>query len=242
MQNKYPLILFSGGNDSTCLLNLALVHSHVYTLYVDASQHEDKIEMELRARAAIFKQLKQDAEHHVLADYGVRELQQLNGFHGWRMELRQVLPWLIAALYTVDPEKMSEVQIGYLLDDDIAYKIEVIQRAWKNLWELVFKEPLVPIRFPFIENRFTKADVLKNLPASLSNKTWVCEMPKRARKLFKPCGFCDPCLTVFTTKLKQKMLDEHNNKQLNKIITRSGNEVRKNLQSSMSSSGKSLTR
>lgn len=202
---KLPLLLFSGGNDSTLMLMNALQKSDVYTLYVDCCQHEEKVQMELKARSEIFKILLKQGEHLVLTDHGIKELRELNGTYGSFMEFRQTLPWIIGAVYIADPYRVSEVQIGYILGDDITIKLDTIKKLWKQIWKLVNgNKPVIPLRFPLIEKGFRKTDVLRALPKNLLLKTWVCELPVKDNNITKPCGACPACLILYNAKAQIK--------------------------------------
>lgn len=189
---KYPLLLFSGGMDSTYMLDLALVKSHVYTMYVDGGQGPDKVTQEKKARVDIFNSLLK-CDNKVLGDFTLNDFSKLQMTDAAKFtKFKQPIPWLLAALYKTDPIYISEVQIGYTLDDAM-FVLSEIKDLWNAAWKITHTEDLVPLKFPLIDLMYEKREVIRFSNQELISKTWVCELPASKGKIYKPCGKCPAC-------------------------------------------------
>lgn len=200
--SKIPLLLFSGGADSTARLFELLNVTPVDILYVEGHQHPDKVKMELRARERILKTIQSESLHNVRSEYRFPKIgppdRSLDHFC-----FHQAPDWFVAALYTFDPLKHSRVEICYLLNDDISHVLDKLQMSWKSLvaavkcGEYVDGLPEVcttPLVFPY--HRANKTAIYRYLTPTLREMIWVCEMPtKNGRGLPKPCGRCKACRT-----------------------------------------------
>jgi 7-cyano-7-deazaguanine synthase in queuosine biosynthesis len=194
MSDKRPLLLFSGGLDSTMMLNLALRETDVDVLSSDCGQHELKLQAEKLARQRIIRWM--DVDRAVGDDERRFTVRDRTNFVGVNFAMApgmvssQAPAWLFAALHTFDPNRHSEVRIGYVLGDDaLAYRHEM-QEAWKYL-SLLSKRETVPLVFPLISYR--KSQFLKWLPADLLDLIWVCEIPYWQGTTIVQCGRCNPC-------------------------------------------------
>ena len=172
MQEKYPLVLMSGGLDSTYLTYSLLKTTPVDVLYVRSNQGEEKIRMELKAVEHISGLL--NTEPKLLHRIRNRYTEVVMDVHSDRFVFQQVLPWMIGALKTVDLKIHSKVCFGYVLGDQaIGWKTEMMT-AWDNLCEVLLGGH-IPLEFPLMRN--TKEQLILGLPFYIRNKIWVCELP-----------------------------------------------------------------
>jgi 7-cyano-7-deazaguanine synthase in queuosine biosynthesis len=192
--NKRPLLLFSGGLDSTTMLYAALQESDVDVLFCDCGQHAQKIQAERLARRNIIRWMNEERvvesgkeRFHVVHEFNYSGV---NFASAPSMRSTQSVPWLVAALYHCDPCCHSEVRIGYVMGDDALIYRHEIQEAWRNLC-LFSKTDAVPLEFPLLHYR--KEQLLKWLPADLLDLIWVCETPKWRGMEIVACGHCKPC-------------------------------------------------
>lgn len=202
MTQKIPLILFSGGADSALLLQWQLHKSNCDVLYIDGNQGPAKIEAEQKARLAVIERLEAGSEYRVSKQIDLRESLKLPTMQ--RAGFGQLLPWLVGALLSIDPKRHSQLQIGYIMGDDIAENLDKITAAWnscvkaligsswseeKNAWE----DADVPISFPLRYMR--KKNVYANLERDVLPLTWSCELPVKKGKKYLPCDKCRACET-----------------------------------------------
>jgi 7-cyano-7-deazaguanine synthase in queuosine biosynthesis len=185
-KKKRPLLLFSGGLDSTCMLGQQLEYGDVDTLYVRGPQGRQKAAAELRARKHIFEWFAKNSEHQVRTDYVV-DLEKFGLPIGYRYG--QALAWFTAAMNTCDSLEHSKVMIGYGQGDQIIPMLGHLSAAWDAL-AVVVKEKAVGLHFPVME--LSKLEMLKQMPTDLYELTWVCEYPDTSGQ---PCLRCLTCIT-----------------------------------------------
>lgn len=205
--DKVPLILFSGGMDSSYLLHMALVEGDVEVLYISGAQSQDKIRMEKIARRKIIDYLEKLTGNNVRKEHSFSTGEFAGGNENWAF--RQAPMWLFGALNVVDSNKHSVLNIGYVAGDQIASNIPYISQAWDNLMIIAREEP-VPIAFPLSLVR--KSDILPKIDPEVFKMVWVCEMPVLppdgpkvydmddsndhvVAPIFVACGKCPACDT-----------------------------------------------
>jgi len=206
--DKVPLLLFSGGLDSSYQLQRYLEQGDVETLYVTGSQHPTKTVKEREVRQRIIKVLEERTGNRVLKDHHVEVKELFSSYP--QSTFKQPMMWLNAALHVVNSRKHSHLSIAYVAGDQIACKIPYLINAWDNM-QYVCKEEHVPVRFPLEVT--TKQMILKEIWSEVIQHVWVCETPrmwKDGRELYlwnsdftahqtdtiKACGDCLPCLTM----------------------------------------------
>lgn len=191
--NKVPLVLFSGGVDSTYLLNTLLDISDVDVLYVKGPQGIDKVNCELEAREKIFKYFEKYKQFKIRNKFEI-DLSAVPCASDFKNA--QPLLWLFGAMTVCNGNIHCNVNIAYLMSDDICCKLDTIVKAWNNLCN-VTKHEFINIKFPCQYLR--KHNVLESIPAKLFKLTWSCESPIQIRNgKYKPCGECIPCITLAT--------------------------------------------
>lgn len=197
--NKHPLIVFSGGLDSTFLLFRNLLEGPVYTLYVKSSQGERKIEKELKARERIIKHLEKVTGNKVLQDYivdlSVKVSWRTNnyandeglGFHKSHWRFKQPFLWFHGMFSVVNSEIHSKVLMGYVTGDQISSQLHRLHEAWVSLSIVTFSE-VVPLDFPLMFVR--KTDMLRDLDEKIVKLTWTCEEPTEKGRACQRCAAC----------------------------------------------------
>lgn len=190
---KHPLVLFSGGMDSTMLMQTLLPYTHVYAFYIDANQAPDKRTKELEARQRLFDLFREHYEFRVQDD----KTFDLNETYVKTQNYAMVQPisWLTAALINFEPGRHSGVAIGYLLGDQAPAFRKDMEDFWRSGWALLrgHQEPAPPLWFPLLDNGYTKYDVVKKLKREFILNTWVCENPLTRFGEIVPCNDCKPC-------------------------------------------------
>lgn len=208
-KQKHPLIVFSGGLDSTYLLYCTLLTSDVYTCYFEANQGPSKIHAEHDARESIIRILEQITGHRVIRDtiVTIPDVQTVIKDH-WDKRHHQTVSkvpdkawgqshqWLNALLYVSDASKHSEIMMGYLSDDGLAQYYDSIIETWRLLQRTAKTTP-VDLKFPL--SVIPKENVFRRLPLEIQRATWTCELPvgDHINGILKivPCENCGPCRT-----------------------------------------------
>lgn len=195
---KGPLILFSGGLDSTYLVYETLKTSNVHLVYVVGNVYTEKMKLELAAREKI-KQWFTDNPHSefkIISDtvlhFEIGDFRQM--FNG--MKITQPAMWLFPALYYYKAGLHTSVQIGYVKDDVILPYLEDLKTAWQSLSN-VAKHEFVPLTFPI--SHIEKSFSYSALPVDLRSLIWVCDTPQiNGQRQMIECGRCGPCARRLT--------------------------------------------
>ena len=206
MSDKRPLILWSGGLDSTYLVWSNLVKRDVDVMYVSLANNNSKVDRELSARTAL-KKLFEGYQHKIINDFHI-EVPPINGnLKGFI--LTQPYLWVQAYITTFDPDIHSHAELGYIKSDcfwHIAGKIpEVINSTCKT-----FRDDIetIDVRYP-LEWK-SKADILDKYQNHFGKKilehvTW-CEYEGEGTAATSDCS-CGPCTTMRETKHLQGLKD-----------------------------------
>lgn len=197
---KVPLVLFSGGLDSSYLLHELLKESDVEVLYVKAGQCQVKQAKELAQRRRIVELLQELTGNYVLNWHEVNIGQLFNHMpdHSWQ----QPAMWLAGALNHSTGRRHSKLVVGYVSGDGIVARLHNIERAWYHLQQFSKHDP-IPVEFPL--STTSKLSILDRIHPLLWPLVWVCELPKEAdvdgsgKREIVACGHCVPCLTMHGT-------------------------------------------
>lgn len=195
--NKIPLLLLSGGMDSTYMTQWFLQYGNVDTLYVEANNHPLKLKKEREARAKLFALFEKYYTNKVLHDYKF-ELNNIYQSYGQCNGVQQI-SWLTAALSVFDPERHHTLAIGYVLGDQAPAFRQQYEDFWRAGWIMTrgHLAEVPKLVFPILNHNLTKYDVVDRIDKRLVTSTWVCETPRElgeaAHKTIKACGTCRPC-------------------------------------------------
>lgn len=213
-ENKVPLVLFSGGADSTYLVLHRLIEGPIDTLYIEGNQGEVKTFREKRAISEIMK-----SPAYLSRNYPIREMIEFqlspmtagcepNGkvtkplnYYANGLALQQAPVWLFGAMMSVNPERHTSVQISYVMGDSAIGFVHHMEAAWNALWKSCRQGPVVPLEFPLIHTQ--KSDVFYHLDSDdVYHLTWSCEDYMQDKESRTPCGHCVPCVTARLTRAK----------------------------------------
>jgi hypothetical protein len=210
--NKRPLVLFSGGMDSTSLISWFLHFTNVDVFYVQANVHPWKQQKEKEARelikARFAEQRKTSDIHRIVDDFEL----EMNGLYAQthNYSLVQPISWLTAALIKFNPTVHSGVAVGYLLGDQAPAFRKELEDFWRAGWVLLRGRGMEPppVWFPLLDFGNTKKNIVEMLDLDLRKLCWVCETPKLKpshrkypddkvpNKQIIACGTCMPCTTL----------------------------------------------
>lgn len=210
--NRIPLILFSGGYDSTLLLLQTLEYTNVDVLYVKGWQNELKTHLELAARQKIIKKINDSKrDFYIKTDYVVdcilpNSLVSRSG--SYYNGLQQPLEWLTAALLAYAPRNHWGLLYGAIAGDDITGHQVDAKRAWESLIAIKYRNEPSILDMPL--SNTTKLEVYGHLFADYYEflpLITTCEVPKSTYlsevlqteepspyALVRECGECLACL------------------------------------------------
>lgn len=203
---KCPLILFSGGLDSTALLYRQLQRGPCDVMYADGGQHPAKIASELLAREKIITYLNKTCPYKVRNDYRAPHITFAQSPDN---RYSQPAAWIFAALSVIDPDLHTELRIGYVYDDGgFCRWLPNIESAWHNLQSFSrWRDPL-PVVWPLID--VEKYQLLGEIDPELINMIWICEQPKtKEGGGYTQCGECRPCRMAKQTLRNYKEANGH---------------------------------
>lgn len=198
--NKRPLLLFSGGLDSTYLLwsTLSEDKQAVDLIYINGNQGRHKTAAELKARGLIIDWLKENVpDCPPIYELSVRSKIDMSREQN---TFKQALPWFVGAMEVVDPDTHTQVNIAYVSGDQISSMLDNLSYSWNYMWPVCKGSSLVPLNFPL--RHFTKAIILDRIPKELYKLTWVCETPtadthdlQTDTYTYVACNKCAACTT-----------------------------------------------
>lgn len=185
--DKHPLLVFSGGMDSSYMLWQHLEQGDVYTCYIKATQAPNKIPAELAARKKIIEFFENKTGNKVISDTVVdlgncfeATEQSYASTHRWNNNIpdhafSQALVWPFGLQFAADGNKHSKVCLGYVMGDQFALHLGDMALAWQHTSNFARRTP-VPMEFPLM---YTSKDrILREIPLEIIPDLWICELPK----------------------------------------------------------------
>ena len=194
MTDRIPLILWTGGADSTLLLFDKLKNGPVDTLYLNSAQGESKSFKELNAIEKIIDSEEYQKLPFKIRDRKVVEMQKGGLPFGVSQDLAltQPLLWITGALLVCNRQRHSEVMMGYVMGDDVCGALSNMMNAWDQL-EYVTKAGVSgeSVRLVFPLQWTSKETIYKELRRlNIEKLVWSCELPAGDGT---QCGECIPC-------------------------------------------------
>lgn len=203
--NKIPLVLYSGGLDSTNLVYALLQEGDVDVFYVSGQQSPTKIAAEKAARQRAKRWFY---EEHVNGQLKGRIISDFSAEIGRTFvdapdaALVQPITWLTAAFHVCDPKRHSALHVGYIAGDAALAEREHMVGFWQHGWRLLHwrRQKAPPLETMFSDRGWDKLEMLRILPEGLIPHIWVCEKPhvkmRRGEEHPKACMRCKPCRTM----------------------------------------------
>lgn len=172
---KVPLILFSGGLDSSFLLQQELTKGDVEVLYVKGVLHDGKMEEEQSRRYNIIRILEKKTGNKVRKEHVVN-LGPMPFGNMTDSTFTQPSMWLMGALMVSDFRIHSKLLIAYVSGDQIMALTTQVKTAWTSLQEISKKNDTIPVEFPLCFD--TKIDIIQDLKIEVVRQMWYCEAPR----------------------------------------------------------------
>jgi 7-cyano-7-deazaguanine synthase in queuosine biosynthesis len=183
-----PLVLFSGGMDSTYLVSYMLSEDGpVDILYVNGGQSREKMRLELEARDRLIEFMNREYPNKIQRQYEI--LQPVYIHDGCNKKWIQPNAWMQGAFRVLDASRHSCVRIAYVNSDGAYFgsHLSDIKAQWKSMLKVGFKGDHIPLEFAILH--MDKLEVLEAIDKRLLPMVWVCEMPSDG----KACQKCSPC-------------------------------------------------
>jgi 7-cyano-7-deazaguanine synthase in queuosine biosynthesis len=201
MTDKVPLILWSGGLDSTYLVwdNISKGRS-VDVVYVELANNASKVKRELAARVKIKAKLD-EYESKIRKDYIFKVMPLIEGDNlSKEICYPQPYMWSYALQSVFDSSRHSHVETGYIKIDDFVSIKDSCEKFIALGSEIFFeREHPIELKFPLIS--FDKSQLLDSYEGSdygksiLQEVTW-CEGGGRVDGKWTNKCDCRPCKTM----------------------------------------------
>lgn len=188
-KDKRVFVLWSGGLDSTALINYYLGQGYkVEAGYVKLLNNETKSVMELQAIEKLLVFLK---------PYSFKYLGVINETltNSGSCTFNQLPHWIMSLVYMNNElNNYDEMSIGYIMNDDIISYLSDIQKLWKSYSP--FCTGHAKLKFPLI--RWNKASIKSSLNDDVFKETVWCENPLINGDKYVPCRHCNSCTRRLT--------------------------------------------
>jgi len=188
MEQKVPLIVWSGGVDSTlCLLNELKTNDVVDTVYFRLGNNSKQTRMELIAIKKIRKLLQKDNK---IINLQIQEIAALPSNNN--LFLPQPALWISNIVYFINSSRHNRIVFGYIKGDDFWHIKTEFESLYLNLCKIVCVENDSPsLYFPY--EWWTKKQIKQEMKKKYKNVYKLisyCENPEEG----KPCEKCGSCL------------------------------------------------
>jgi len=179
-------VLWSGGLDSTYLIQHLLdadPSNVVWASYVEIENNKEKVPHELDAIKKMEPILKNKYGDRfvylgVACKFSIKDLS--NNLVFYQMPL-----WIAAVVCTTN-NKVKEIAVGYVMNDDaISYLSEF--RDIVKAFDTISHDPYPKISFPL--SKISKTEIFRRIMPELKEHVVWCERPKNG----KPCRKCHSC-------------------------------------------------
>lgn len=191
---QVPLVLFSGGMDSTYLVSYMLsVDGPIDVLYVNGGQSTKKMELELKARDQLIEFMNRVYPNKIQRQYEILHAVYLHD--GQNKKWIQPNAWMQGAFRVLDASRHTCVRLAYVKDDGAHFGMHLqdIKDQWASMLKVGFQGDHIPLEFPLLH--MTKLEIMEQIDKRLLPMVWVCEIPRSG----KACQRCAPCTLANTT-------------------------------------------
>lgn len=186
------LIPFSSGLDSTVLVYKALENKeNIKLCYINIKNNESKTKIEVQQREKLKNIFREKYNCYIEDENGIEIQIRRNSM----INLPQVPAWIMGLLYSID-SSVTEVRMGYCMNDDAVSFVEDIKKIWKS-YQSISDNKLPKLTFPLL--KLGKLHHASALPDDIFQETYFCENPRIFKVLttnedaWEDCGTCDTC-------------------------------------------------
>lgn len=183
MNNKKVLIAWSGGLDSTYLIQEYLEKGYEVEV-INCNFRNGGPQQMKREQAAMKKMMKGYFRNKAVTLIGTSHI-AFDGYCFGSLNLSQVPVWLFNLISYLRGGH-TEVAIGYVMNDDAVSFLDTIKGIW-NSYADICSVPLPPLVFPLVKKK--KWSIWCDLHDDLRKHVTWCESPEKA----SPCGNCPSC-------------------------------------------------
>ena len=191
IENKIPLVVFSGGVDSTALLIYYFSHNIPHaTCYAQIPNNAPQHRRELTARKRIIDKLTK-----IYGNYHTKDT-IISGVYSSIKNPNRLSPlaytWLWSIVYGIDLQHYSQIDFGYIRSDCFWHYAQSVREVYTQMMSIT---TFTPPKLAYPLEWYTKQGVYDTFYAFDKNVlpvfdlTYTCEIGK-----VKPCGKCNKCI------------------------------------------------
>lgn len=134
---RIPLILWSGGLDSTLLLFMELCRGDVDVLEITLENtYPNHPKAEKEARDLIAEKLKELNQCRLLKGVIRKRIESTVSYPDFSFNPGQQAAWIFSAFYSHNPARHSHLLSGLLLSDSASFSIPGMRKMWEGMYEL----------------------------------------------------------------------------------------------------------
>jgi len=201
MSGNIPLIIWSGGYDSTALVLDCYERAERFDLLsIDIINNKNKVICETKAQNKILSTLK---PNKLLRNHYRWECGNISNSGDWR--LSQPVIWLTAVMMFLRKEHY-QIKFGYYKGADPLNGTDILYTTFNEMFKLCrfdFKRPEISIPFLLSDKETIFRDWYFNDDYALGKKIyphiWTCEGPLKKGRGYIECKKCVPCLSKYKT-------------------------------------------
>jgi len=199
--DKYHYVIWSGGLDSTYLLDqIARIYStqeqQVYTIsFIYPHIDKNKELMEKRARKKYLSYARKKGYNIESFVLNIADAPPMGG-----RGLKQQILWMLLSLpYVWDN---SVMHFGYVRKDDFWHYRHRFDKIAKQIGKI---KELSSVEMAYDLEDVDKSNLIGKIPDGMF---WYCESPKKIKKRIVPCGTCCCCVTHKVAEYRKSLVDE----------------------------------
>jgi len=201
--SKTVAVLFSGGLDSTYLMWKNLKDgNNVQPIYCEIVNNENKTLIEKQQIKLILDEFAKEFGKRINVNF-VNKF-ELTGSNV-NVNFPQPLIWSLSMAFAVE-DNTDEIQVGYVQGDDAILWQKEIRKLYSTTKH--FTRHCPKLKFPLLEEKLHKWNLIDELPNQYHNLITSCEDPNlknigirynyNSYRSFSPCCKCEPCKKIIS--------------------------------------------
>jgi hypothetical protein len=204
--SKKIAVLFSGGLDSTYLIWKNLKDDNeVYPVYIEIENNQTKTILEKNRIKLLIKEFRKEFTNE--KDYSGTRIHDIEyalkvtvSTSEFSLYFKQIPVWIFGTAF-LQSLPVSEIQIGYVTNDDAVSFLEDIKKIYKSYQAIC--EPMKRLTFPVSKVR--KIEMAEQLPKQYLDLIFSCENAtiigsEDAEIIdYEPCCSCPSCKRVISS-------------------------------------------
>jgi 7-cyano-7-deazaguanine synthase in queuosine biosynthesis len=200
---KEPLIVFSGGWDSTLLLHQALQEGDCAVISFEHGYRLPSREAEALARNKILDWVEKNSNmyrgkviEHIKSDKETTGTIDPNS-----LSLAQLYGHITSLFADKQAIEYETIRLGLLRSDSSSRVHHLLRGHWQQMWD-IFRDGNFDVpKLVLPLEHWNKVNVIEALPDGLAELVWSCNSPNLIDQTdWAACGVCNSCFNLSTNK------------------------------------------